>query len=190
MDEGAAAANGNRLQRLRAYVNALYNGRSRRAERFRYFLLAFDLVTIAIFIVDSLTPPIASMIAIDVTIAILLVLDFSARLLIARPIRRYLLDPVTITDVVVIATLLLPLLVENWAFLRVLRALRLLRSSRVLRDLRRRFRFFARNQQLIQAILNLLIFVFVVTALVFITQHGKICPFRATSTRSISPSRH
>ena len=105
VDAGVATANGNRLQRLRAYVNALYNGRSRRAERFRYFLLAFDIVTIAIFIVDSLTPPIASMITIDVTIAILLILDFSARLLIARPIRRYLLDPVTISDLVVIATL-------------------------------------------------------------------------------------
>jgi voltage-gated potassium channel len=39
--------------------------------------------------------------------------------------------------------------------------------------LRCRFDFFARNQQLIQALTNLLIFVFVVTALVFITQHGK-----------------
>lgn len=179
VDAGVATANGNRLQRLRAYVNALYNGRSRRAERFRYFLLAFDIVTIAIFIVDSLTPPIASMITIDVTIAILLILDFSARLLIARPIRRYLLDPVTISDLVVIATLLLPLLIENWAFLRVLRALRLLRSHRVLRDLRRRFRFFARHQQLIQAIINLLIFVFVVTALVFITQHGEDSPIQS-----------
>ena len=55
----------------------------------------------------------------------------------------------------------------------MLRALRLLRSYRVLRDLRCRFPFFARNQQVIQAITNLLIFVFVVTALVFITQHSR-----------------
>jgi voltage-gated potassium channel len=173
MDANARTAKKNPLQRLRASLNALYNGRSLRAERFRYSLLTFDLVTVGIFIIDSLTPPIASMIVVDVTIAVLLILDFSARLLIARPLRRYLLDPVTIADVVVIATLLLPLLIENWAFLRILRALRLLRSYRVLRDLRRRFRFFARNQQLIQALANLLIFVFVVTAFVFITQQGK-----------------
>lgn len=173
MDANARTAKENPLQRLRASLNALYNGRSSRAERFRYSLLTFDLVTVAIFIIDSLTPPIASMIVVDVTIAALLMLDFLARLLIARPRWRYLLDPVTIADLVVIATLLLPLLIENWAFLRILRALRLLRSYRVLRDLRRRFPFFARNQQVIQAIANLLIFVFVVTALVFITQHGK-----------------
>ena len=173
VDASVATAKGNWLQRLRAYLDALYNGTSLRVERFRYSLLAFDLLTVGIFIVDSLTPPIASMIVVDVTIAVLLILDFSARLFIARPRWRYLLDPVTMADVVVIATLLLPLLIENWAFLRVLRALRLLRSHRVLRDLQCRFPFFARNQQVIQAITNLLIFVFVVTALVFITQHGR-----------------
>jgi voltage-gated potassium channel len=173
MDANTRPAKGNFFLHLRDSLDGLYNGSSLRAERFRYSLLVFDLLTVGIFIIDSLTPPIASMIVVDVTIAVLLILDFSARLLIARPPWRYLFDPVTIADLVVIATLLLPLLIENWAFLRVLRALRLLRSYRVLRDLRCRFPFFARNQQVIQAITNLLIFVFVVTALVFITQHSR-----------------
>ena len=155
---------------LRDLLDGLYNGSSLRAERFRYSLLVFDLLTVGIFIIDSLTPPIASMIVVDVTIAVLLILDFSARLPSTAP-WRYLFDPVTIADLVVIATLLLPLLIEIG--FRVLRALRLLRSYRVLRDLRCRFPFFARNQQVIQAITNLLIFVFVVTALVFITQHSR-----------------
>lgn len=51
MDAGVATANGNRLQRLRAYLDSLYNGSSLGGERFRYSLMAFDLVTIAIFIV-------------------------------------------------------------------------------------------------------------------------------------------
>jgi voltage-gated potassium channel len=61
-------------------------------------------------------------------------------------------------------------LIENWAFLRVLRALRLLRSYHLLRDLREQFRFFARNEEIIGSVLNLLVFVFIVTSLVYVLQ--------------------
>jgi hypothetical protein len=121
-DNGCECANGKAelALRFRASLDELCNGGSLRAERFRYSLLTFDLVTVAIFIIDSLTPPVASMVVVDVTIAVLLMLDFLARLVVARPRWRYLLDPVTIADLVVISTLLLPLLLENWAFLRIL----------------------------------------------------------------------
>lgn len=160
------------LRRFRAFLTGLYFGPGPAAERFRYGLVLFDLTTIGIFFFDAITPPMASMVPLDLVIAALLTLDFAARLFIARPRIRYLIDPVTIADLVVIACLVLPFLFENWAFLRILRALRLLRSYRVLRDLRRRFRFFSRNQQVIQAVLNLVVFVFVISAVVFVTQVG------------------
>jgi voltage-gated potassium channel len=77
---------------------------------------------------------------------------------------------VTAADVIVIATLLAPALIENFAFLRVLRALRLLRSHHVLRDLRRRSSFVKRNEELLGSTLNLAVFIFVVTALVYVFQ--------------------
>jgi len=40
----------------------------------------------------------------------------------------------------------------------------------VLRDLRDRFRFFKRNEEIIQSIINLVVFVFVITALVYVSQ--------------------
>jgi voltage-gated potassium channel len=70
----------------------------------------------------------------------------------------------------VIATLLAPALVENFAFLRILRALRLLRSYHVMRDLRGRYAFVKRNEDIIESVLNLVVFVFIVTALVFVFQ--------------------
>ena len=162
-----------RLDRLRLQLIWLYTGRGSVPERFRYVLLAFDLLTVAFFIYDSLTPPMPSMIYMDLMIATLLIVDFSARLFISRRRWRYLLDPVTIADVIVIFTLLLPLLIQNWAFLRVLRALRLLRSYRLLQDLRKRFPFVGRNQHIIVAITDLIVFVFVITAIVFVTQHNQ-----------------
>jgi voltage-gated potassium channel len=55
----------------------------------------------------------------------------------------------------------------------VLRALRLMRSYRVLADLRRDVPFFRRNEEVIQALINLLLFLFVVTAIVYIAQHKR-----------------
>lgn len=170
--------------RLRRRILHLYTGRSPVSEGFRYGLLTFDLLTVSFFIYDSLTPPMPSMIYVDMAIAAVLILDFAARVSIARRPWRYLLDPVTIADAVVILTLLLPLLIENWAFLRVLRAVRLLRSYRLLQDLRRRFPFIGRNQHIIVAITDLIVFVFIITAIVFVTQH-KHNPHIATYTDAL-----
>jgi voltage-gated potassium channel len=171
--DDAATGEESRLHRFRLYLSFLYSGRGPLPEKFRYGLLAFDLLTVSYFVWDSVTPPMPSMIYFDMVIAAVLAVDLAARLFIARNRLRHLLDPVTVADVIVIATLLLPLLIENWAFLRVLRALRLLRSYRLLQDLRQHFPFIGRNQQVIGAITNLVVFVFVITAVVFVTQHDQ-----------------
>jgi voltage-gated potassium channel len=80
----------------------------------------------------------------------------------------------TLADILVIFTLLLaPLLSTNFSFLRVLRALRLLHSYHVLRDLRRETAIFRRNEEVIVACVNLFVFIFVTTALVFTLQYGR-----------------
>jgi ion transport protein len=127
---------------------------------------------------------VAALVYFDLAIAAVLALDFAARVFIARRRWRYLLDPLTIADAVVILTLVLPLLIENWAFLRVLRAVRLLRSYRVLQDLRGHYPFVGRNQHVIVAIIDLVVFVFVITAVVFITQHN-VNPGIATYTDAL-----
>lgn len=76
----------------------------------------------------------------------------------------------TWADIIVVITLMLPMFLENFLFLRVLRALRLLRSYRVLSDLREEFEFFRRNEDVIQSTVNLLVFIFVMTALVYVFQ--------------------
>jgi voltage-gated potassium channel len=79
----------------------------------------------------------------------------------------------TIADILVILSLLLaPLITQNLIFLRVLRALRLLHSYHVLRDLRRDTPFFRRNEDVIVNAVNLGVFIFLVTALVFALQFG------------------
>ncbi len=155
---------------LRARVKELYDGDSDGAHRFRYLLLIFDVVTIA-FIVASSFLRWRGTEVIDAAIGAVLVADFGARLWIARSRMRMMLSPLGLLDIVVIVSLLAPIVGEGLAFLRVARILRLFRSYQLLKRLRQDFEWFRRNEQLVLAALNLCVFLFVMTALVYETQH-------------------
>ncbi len=155
---------------LKTRLDRLYHGRSRQARMFRYGLLAFDILSIGFFIVSSILAESWWIYAIDFVVGLVILTDFSIRLWLAKDRKYFLTRFTTWADVIVIITLLLPLLVESFLFLRVLRALRLLRSYHVLRDLRSEFGFFRRNEEIIQSVVNLGVFIFVVTALVYVLQ--------------------
>jgi len=158
------------MDQLRTRLNRLYNGRSKRAARFRFSLLAFDIFTISFFVVSSLLPEAGWVFAADIAIGCAIALDFGIRLWLANSKTRYMFRLTTITDIIVIVSLLAPAVVQNFVFLRVLRALRLLRSYHVLRDLRTRNAFFRRNEEIVQSVINLAVFIFVVTAMVYVLQ--------------------
>jgi voltage-gated potassium channel len=156
---------------MKARVQELYEGESRDAVRFRYALLVFDVVTILFLVTSSFTDHSVAIEAIDVVIGIALVCDFAARLWISRSRLADLVHPLGLADIVVIGSLLAPVVGEGFAFLRVARMLRLMRSYQTMKRLRQDFVFFRRNEQTITAAVNLAVFIFVMTAIVYETQH-------------------
>ena len=156
---------------VRERLQALYFGNDARARRFRYGLIVFDVVTIGVFLLSAVAGAHWWIIPLDLVIAFLLILDFSARLYAEEERRRYLLSVSTAADLIVIVSLLLPFFIENLAFLRIARALRLLRSYHLLRDLRADSPWFRRHEDIIQRTVNLLVFIFIVTSVVYVTQH-------------------
>jgi len=156
---------------LRERLQSLYFGDDRRARHFRYGLIVFDIVTIAVFLVSSVAHERWWMIPLDLVIAAVLILDFAARLYAERKRMRHLLSLATAADLIVIVSLLLPFFIENLAFLRVARALRLLRSYQLLRDLRTDSAWFRDNEDVIQRSVSLGVFIFIVTSVVYVTQH-------------------
>jgi len=157
---------------IRERLHRLYFGDDARARRFRYTLIGFDIVTIAVFLVSPLGGQQPWMIALDVAIGVLLSVEFGARLAAQRAPLRHLLSFTTAADLVVIASLLLPILLENFAFLRIARALRLLRSYHLLRDLRADSDWFRLHEDIVQRTVNLGVFIFIVTSVVYVTQHN------------------
>lgn len=157
--------------KLKKAVELLYTGRSRTAARFRYALMVFDVATVTFFIYTVPLQPKTNILAIDSALGVVILMDFLARLWIAPSKLRMLRQIYTLADILVILSLLLaPFIAHNLAFLRVLRTLRLLHSYHVLRDLRGETTIFQRHEDVIVSIVNLFVFIFLVTALVYALQ--------------------
>jgi len=156
---------------LRERIQGLYFGKDEVACRFRYGLVVFDAATIAVFLVSAFFREQPWILALDLAAALLLSIEFAARLY-AEPARwRFLRSFTTLADLVVIASLLLPAILDNLAFLRIVRALRLLRSYHLLRDLRSGSAWFREHEDIVQRSVNLAVFIFIVTSVVYVTQH-------------------
>lgn len=156
--------------RLWTGINDLYNGQGRRSDIFRWGLLAFDLVTVIYFIVASFYHHVDELHSVEVAIGVIYLLELAARLYISKSRFREAFGLVGLADLIVIVSLLMPAFAENFVFMRVIRALRLLRSYHVLKTLRRRSRYVRMNEDIIFSVINLLVFIFVVTAVVYVMQ--------------------
>jgi voltage-gated potassium channel len=159
--------------KLYRQIDHLYNGASKRANIFRLALIAVDFVCIIYFVIASFFHHTDEFHALEVIIGIYYLAEFIARLYISKHRLQDVLHPVGLADLVVILSLFASALTENFVFLRLIRALRLLRSYHVLKTLRRQSRFVRLHEDVIFSIVNLVVFIFVVTAIVYVLQVDK-----------------
>lgn len=161
------------MSTLKKTLTELYTGSSKRARWFRLALICFDAVTIILFII---TAPLTKTPALELfilSVGALILMDFSARLWISQDRLKALRQVYMIADVIVIGSLLVsPFVHENIAFLRILRGLRLIHSYHLLHDLRRMSPFFYRHEHAVIAAVNLFVFVFFTTSVVFALFEG------------------
>ncbi|MFN8722993.1 MAG: potassium channel family protein [Rhodospirillales bacterium] len=156
-----------------ARVRELYEADTLEAHRFRFGLLAFDIATIVFIVATSFLPRADWIEIADILIGLFVLADVVARMAISRDRFRGLHLPSTWIDLVVVVSFLAPIVGEGAGFLRILRTLRLLRTYQVLMLLRSENRFFRRNEDVIVAATNLCVFLFVMSGIVYETQHWK-----------------
>jgi voltage-gated potassium channel len=155
---------------FRKTLRNLYNGETPGSVRFRYALIVFDVVTILFIVTTSFLPRNEAIEKLDILFGVLILGDFLARLLISRNLTREVTHVSTWTDVVAIISFLAPFAGEAGGFFRILRTLRLLRDYQMVSRLRVDSSFFKRNEEVIIAVTNLSVFIFVMTAIVYETQ--------------------
>lgn len=165
-----ASSTANQLKRIRSRLRRLYFSAEPSARVFRLCVLVIDAVLLFYFVVSSFYPLAPWHVTTDLIIAGLLLLEWLVRLWV-YDLRMKLFQQVsTWTDLLVIISLVAPLLNSNLLFLRLLRFMRLFHSYHVSVDLRERSKFFRRNEDVIDAAINLVMFVFAMSAIVHVTQ--------------------
>jgi voltage-gated potassium channel len=156
---------------LRQKLAYYYEGTSPAAHRFRYGLLLFDVVTILFIVATSFLPRTRLVEWLDLLFGLVILADFTARLLVSRRRVRDLMHPATWADVAAIVSFLAPVVGEGAGFLRILRTLRLLHTYQLIARLRADSRFFRRHEEVILSVVHLAVFLFVMSAIVYETQH-------------------
>ncbi len=158
---------------FRDRLRLLYFGRSIAAHRFRYALVAFDIITILFIVATSFSPRSPAIEWIDAIFGVAILADFLARLYVSEHRAREFTHPATWADMAAIVSFLAPVVGEGLGFLRILRTLRLLHTYQLVARLRTDSAFFRRNEEAINAVVNLGVFLFIMTGFVYETQHWR-----------------
>jgi voltage-gated potassium channel len=156
-----------------ATLRHLYESDSPDAHRFRYGLLAFDIITVAFIVFTSFLPETPALESVDILFGVFILVDFIARLAISRNRLRDLMHPASLADIVAIVSFLAPVAGEAGGFLRILRTVRLLHTYELLARLRKDSTWFRRHEDIALAAVNLAVFLFIMSGIVYVSQHGR-----------------
>ncbi len=155
---------------IRDNLRDLYYGDGRRTRLFHLALTALDIAAIVYFLATVRIEHVSFYRVIDLAIFLVFAIEFGARFWIDDEKRWFFLRLSTVADVIVLASLVVPLFVENLGFLRVLRTLRFVRVFRISEEFRRLLPIRKRQEDVFGATLNLLVFIFVVTSTVWVLE--------------------
>ncbi|AWM27815.1 potassium channel family protein [Sinorhizobium fredii] len=155
------------LRSLRIALQRLERGRDSWALRWQALLAFIDLSILAFFILGPYLRAGPSYLIIDYTIAAWIGAELIARAVAAPSPQAFLKRPMTWVDVIILATLLFPDLLFNFAFLRAMRIWAIGRSPLFRAGLRRIGG--AHLQDVVRACLNFLVFLFMMTGFVYTT---------------------
>ena len=153
------------LERLRRQLRGLYFGRDREAVRFQFAMLLVDIAVLAFFVAGPYLRKGSAYVVVDYLIAAVIAFELGARALIAPNLRYWAMRPMTWVDVIILGTLLFPGQLHNFAFLRILRIWAISQSKLVTLMLRRTGN--GDKEDVIQACVNFLVFLFLVTGFVY-----------------------
>ena len=155
------------IKRLRTTARRIERGRDGWALRWQAFFAFIDIGILAFFILGPYLRSGPSYLVIDYAIAGWIACELTARALAADPPAAFLKRAMTWVDVIILATLLFPSMLFNFAFLRAMRIWAIGKSPLLKEALRSAG--FSQYQEVVRACLNFLVFLFVVTGFVYTT---------------------
>jgi voltage-gated potassium channel len=134
-------------------------------------LIAFEVAVVLFFVAITFAEREPWVFWAEVIVGLAMLAEFAVRGWLAHSLRRFLLRPSSLIDMVVIGSMFIPFIAGDLAFLRALRAMRLIAAYSVIRRMRRRG-FLAQYGDVASAVINLVVFIFIASAAVYVLQYG------------------
>jgi Ion channel. len=159
---GAAGA---RFRNLREFVVRIERGRDATAMRWQLAFAAIDILILAFFLFGPYLRSGPSYLIIDYLIAVWIGMELTARALAAPGWGVFFRRFMTWIDIAILATLLFPDVLFNFAFLRAMRLWAIGNSPLVLHGLRRIG--YGHLLEVVRALINVLVFLFIATGFVY-----------------------
>ncbi|MEZ5938067.1 MAG: potassium channel family protein [Hyphomonadaceae bacterium] len=156
---------------VRSLLRELYHGETSRALRFQAMWLFFDALLIAFFMVSPFIEHGTAFLLADYAIALVLFADLVARAWAFGNFTRWIARPLVWADFAVLLSLIIPVYAANLGFLRILRAYSLIHGASLWRLLGPRVQ---QHSDSIKAVFNLVVFIFMMTALVHTLFAGRV----------------
>ena len=160
------------MKRLKTKLRRLYYGNSSRAKLFNTLTIFFDIAIVCYFVGTTFVDRSLLLVTIDLILGIILGIDFAIRVWLSKHRLSFLSHPLNLIDLLIVITLIIPTLIHNYAFLRIIRSIRILRARRLLEAAARQSGALRRREETLAAITNILAFLFIVTAMVYVSQAG------------------
>ncbi len=164
-DKVATERGGPQIEKLRRTLRRLQSGRDRRSLWLQAAFTVIDIAILAFFIMGPYLRAGPSYLIVDYLIAVWIGCELVAGAVLAKDMRTWILRPMTWVDLFILATLLFPDLLFNFAFLRAMRIWAIGQST-FLKEL---LRFCGGSHLLdvVRACINLIVFLFIVTGFVY-----------------------
>lgn len=161
----AASAPSPRIQQIRDSLRRIERGRDPHSLRWHVLFAIIDVAILAFFLSGPYLRESPSYLVIDYMVAVWIAVEMAARAFVAPSLKHWLRRPMTWIDIVILLTLMFPQTLFNFAFLRVMR-LWAISNNPLLREAFRRAGY-RQLRDVVHAVVNVLVFLFVVTGFVY-----------------------
>jgi len=158
------------IVRIRIWIRELFFGKARESILFNRVLFIINILVFSIFAIEAVFPQNTLIKGVEILFGVLFIAEYGARFFIAPKKIAYIFDAFSLVDLIVIISLFIPTLIGNLAILRIIRSLKILRSYRLLEIIGKESTFIQRNRDMFVGVLNFIVFLFVTTIIVFVSQ--------------------
>jgi len=153
-------------------LKKLFHGRGYESILFNNILLFINTSLIFLVVVAAVYPGSKTVQYVELFLGLLFTAEYFLRFWISENRITHAFRWLSVVDLVVIISLFSSIFVTDLGFLRIIRSLQVLRLFKVSRYLRghKGSKFIVRNKEVISGVLNLVIFLFLMTLLIYIFQ--------------------